>query len=154
MTDFDLPSTLPKVKASILALHKAPAATPLLKGVTVDYGDPGVDKLMREHLFLSGTADTDTEWAPFGRLAQEEIYGIDHFVHVANLGWTQQQATERAYALAAVTNHLLRPLIRTPTQLAPGVYGVRFRPRQLTEFISNEGYAALLHSVIAIKARI
>lgn len=151
MTDSNAPSTLPVVKANLVALMKAAKG---YTGVTVDYGDPGVNKLEREHVFLGGTGLDDQKWAPYGQLKRQEDYQLEHYVHVAKPGSTQQEVTERAYALAEVTAQLLRPLARTPTQLGAGVYKVEFLPRRLTEFVTDQGYAAFLFSEIAVMARI
>jgi hypothetical protein len=144
-------STFPAAKASILALLKA---APGLAAATVDYGDPGVSRLQRLHVFLGGTSPDGQTWAPFGRLQRDEQYGIQFWVHFAAPGSTQQEATEGAHALFGVVESTIRPLARTATQIAAGMYGIDVQPSAVTEFTTDEGHACLIDGVIFCKARI
>lgn len=144
-------STVPAVKAALLDLLRA---EPGLVGVQVDYGDPGLDRLQLEHVFLGDVGQVDEQWAPFGSLARDEQYALDGFVHVARPGGEQQEVTERVYALFGVINLMMRPLARTSTVFAPGVYGCAVRPLGHKEFIVPEGRAAFLPCEFAFKARI
>lgn len=151
MADSDFPSTVPGAKAGLLKLLQGLVG---LKGVTVDYGDPGVDRIELEHVFLGGTGEDEQKWAPTGQLKRDEQYGIELYVHVAKPGLTQQQATERGYELLAVIASALRPLARTPTKVEPHLYSIELKPRRLREYVIAEGCAAFLENEVACKARI
>jgi hypothetical protein len=150
-SDANSVSTVPVVKATLVDLLKAEQG---LAGVQVDYSDPGINQLQREHVFLGDVGQVDEEWAPFGHLARDEQYALELFVHVAQPGADQQTVTERVYELFGVINQMMRPLARTSTVLAPGVYGCAVRPLGHKEFIVDQGRAAFLPGQFAIKARI
>jgi hypothetical protein len=146
-----VPSTVPLVKAGLMTLFRS---IQLLNGVAQDYGDPGVGKIQREHVFLGGTGEDDQQWAPAGQLKREEKYTIELFVHVNLPGSSQQQVTERAYRLAGAIELALRPLAKHCTQLAPDLTAIAFKPRRLDEFVTDQGHVAFLTNDVAITARI
>jgi hypothetical protein len=146
-------STIPAAKAALIALLKAatyPAGQP-----AIDYGDPGVAKVEHEHIWLGGTGQDGQDWAPYGQLKREEEYALELYVHVANPGTSQQEATERAYALFGVIESTIRAQARTASStVATGVWSIGVKPTALTEFVTAEGYAAFVSAEIEIKARI
>jgi hypothetical protein len=144
-------STLPAAKAFFIDLF---SSAPDLDGVTVTYGDPGINKIENEHIFIGGTGQEAYSWAPFGKLTQDEQYTLKTYIHTARPGKSQQEATERAFFLFGVMQGLIRPLARTSTTIAPGMYGVMISPTALTEFVLDLGYGAFLALDIDLKARI
>ena len=144
-------STVPAVKASIVGLMRAEEA---LAGVTVDYGDPGVSRIQKEHVFLGDATQAAEGWAPFGHLKRAEDYVIDLYVHAARAGQTQQEATERAMQLFGCLNLMLRPYARRSTAVAPGVWSIEIRFTGLREFAVDDGYGAFVTGEIRIQSRI
>lgn len=144
-------STVPTVKANLVDLLKAMDE---LTNVTVDYGDPGLGKVEREHVWLGGSPNNTTAYAPYGQAKQEEEYAIQMYVHVTSAGMTQQEATERVFALYSAIAVNLRPLLRTSTRLAPGVWTFTVTWNSFVEYVLAEGHATLLDAQIEIKARI
>ncbi len=150
-------STLPAAKLAIVNLLKAATWPPNAAGlpVAVDYGDPGVNHIEREHVFLGDTGQDGHSWAPYGSLKKEEEYTVKFYVHVANPGATQQEATERAFALFGVVESTLRAQARTAsTTIATGVWSVIVSPDSLAEYNTDQGCAAFIDAHIDIKARI
>lgn len=145
-------STFPVAKASLYTLLKAAFAT--TRGVVVDYGDPGVANLKREHVFMGGTGQDGQTWAPFGRLSMDEQYGIEFWVHAVIPGAKQQQATQRAHDLFAVVEEAIRPVARSVSQIADGMYGIQVLQKAVTEFTTDQGAACLIDGEFFCKARI
>ena len=81
-------------------------ATPPLLGVRVNYGpalpDPG-----RESINILGV-EGEQMWASLGKLSKDEVYTITVLVIVIREGQQTKAAVERAYAIAAEIEQLLR----------------------------------------------
>jgi hypothetical protein len=81
-------------------------STPPLAGVRVNYGpalpDPG-----RESINILGV-EGEQSWASLGKLSKDEVYTITVLVIVIREGQQTKQAVERAYAIAAELEQLLR----------------------------------------------
>ena len=144
-------STYPAAKAALVALLQNAAG---LAGVEVSYGDPGIAKIELEHVFLGGTGTDGQTWAPYGQLKRDEQYTIELFVHAAKPGSTQQEATERAHVLFGVVESTIRPVARTATQIAPGMYEISVAPKSVAEYVIEQGYACFIAAEITCKARI
>jgi len=153
MTDIPAVSTVPGVKAALVDLMKSEAA---LSDVTVGYGDPGVNRMQREHIFLGDAIQNEDSWAPFGRLLRDEKYSLQLYIHAARPAGTQQEATERVYELFGVIALMVRPLARTATQVEPHLLqgGISVRSTGHREIVLEQGFAAFLPALFDIHARI
>lgn len=80
--------------------------TPPLQGVRINYGpalpDPG-----RESVNILGV-EGEQVWASLGKQAKDEIYVITILVIVIREGQQTKEAVERAYAITAELEQLLR----------------------------------------------
>lgn len=89
--------------AALVTQLQAAAA---LSGVRVNYG-PAFPDLGRESVNVLGLSG-EQEWAALGKLAKEEVYVLDVVVVVLREGQQTQPAVERAYALMAALEDVLR----------------------------------------------
>jgi hypothetical protein len=91
-------TTAPAVKAAaVAALRQA------LPAQQVSYGFPGDGQLESELVFF-GSIDGTEDWAELGRGARDERYTINLILNVQHSGQTQQEVTERAFALLAAAD--------------------------------------------------
>ncbi|HEY2086757.1 MAG TPA: hypothetical protein VGH54_12140 [Mycobacterium sp.] len=151
MTDAPAVSTVPAAKVNLLEIFRN---FPDLDGVTIGYGDPGIAKLEHEHIWIGDSGPENTAYAPYGQLKMQEEYVLKFAIHISKPGFTQQEATERAFALYSAIAVGLRPLLRTPTVIAKGVWSFTVSWNQFLEFVSDQGYTAYIDAQIDIKARI
>jgi hypothetical protein len=119
-----------------------------LSGVRVNYGpalpDPG-----RESVNILGLSGTQT-WAALGRGAKEEVYTLEVLIMVIREGQQTQPAVERAYALLAEVESVLRtdPTIGNTCRVA-AVEDVK-----LEVGASDTTRSALLTTGVRVDARI
>ena len=151
MSDSDSPTTVPTAKVNLIALI---TDIPAFTEVAVSYGDPGIAKLEREHCWVGDSDPAHDAYAPYGQLKIEEEYVLKIFIHVSNPGQSQQEATERAFDLYTAIAATLRPLMRTATKIAPGVWSFLLSWNKFAEYITDQGYATFIDAQIEIKARI
>lgn len=155
-------STAPVVLATIIA--NLQAANELV-GVQVAYGDTA--NAERENVILTGNIVWDDEtWADIGARSREEKYNLDGFVHVAKPGDSQQESTERVFAILAVLERNLRALLRTPdagmTAALTAAYGagaaqivnLQIRPTKALGWAADEGQRYTIDFEIRVTARI
>ncbi len=144
------PSTVPAVKAA--------ATTAILTALTtafptqipsVTYGFPGEANLKPEMVFIGG-ATMLADWTEAGRGARNEDYDLDLFINVQHAGQTQQQVTERAFAIFQVVDKAL-----TANQLGqdPPFRALLVHTR-FTERFSDAGREAQISAVLRCFARI
>lgn len=96
-------STVPALKA---ALYDALAARPALAGVQITYGAPLPDP-KREFVWLQDV-EGEQEASALGHLLRREAMTMTVIVNVMREDRNQQAATERAFAIAAEIEALLR----------------------------------------------
>lgn len=143
-------STLPSVKARLVTLL---AGDPGLSGVQISYGVP--DPIEREAVYVGGTRDHDQEWSALGARGRAEHYALELVISVWQPGADQQTVTERAFALLAVVEAILRG----DPSLGLALTGVKslvaeIRPSRLVEGPFDDGRVGELQGTIAVDARI
>jgi hypothetical protein len=141
-------SSIPRAKAALLDLLTSatwPGPAP-----TVSYGWPR--EIDREVVMVGGTTDGEQEWVSFGPRRRDESYRIELVVQVLRPGFSQQQATERAFALLAVVEDVLR----TTPDLGLGIEltVAELAAPRLREGPDSEGYAAVVTAGVGVRARI
>lgn len=97
-------STAPAVKNALLGLMQADAN---LTGVRIDYADPG-DEIGQEQIFFGRTLGSEQPAPGMGQRRQEENYEIEVYVYVAADGNDPQAVEDRAYAIVAELETLVR----------------------------------------------
>jgi len=144
-------STIPTVKAALVALAKDALAVPGFETVEVEYGR-GRD-IPRESLLIGGTVQPEEQrWAVICNRGREERYSLELFVRITNPGDTQQESTERAFDVFGLIELALR---ENPTLEVPGVIQASIAQPELLEGVyDDEGFAAVIESGVAIQARI
>lgn len=140
-------SSVPTVKAALVELLEAaswPAPRP-----AVSYGWPR--EVPREIVQVGGTTQGEQTWAAFGTRKRDESYRLELVVQVIHPGQSQRAATERAFALLAVIEDVLRD---HPTLGLADTLVAEIANPQLREGPEIEGYAAVVTAGIGVRARI
>lgn len=140
-------SSVPTVKAALVELLEAaswPAPRP-----AVSYGWPR--EVPREIVQVGGTTQGEQTWAAFGTRKRDETYRLEIAVQVIHPGQSQRAATERAFALLAVIEDVLRD---HPTLGLADTLVAEIANPQLREGPEIEGYAAVVTAGIGVRARI
>jgi hypothetical protein len=96
-------TTITAMRAALLALLQA---RPALAGVQLGYGMP-TGALQREHMLL-GLVDATQEYRALGTTRKFEDYAVTMHIGVMREGTDQQAADERALALMAEVEAVLR----------------------------------------------
>jgi hypothetical protein len=141
------PSSIPRVKSALVtALESAtwPGARP-----TVSWGWPRGDH--REMVLVGDTLSSSQRWSHLGARLREEDYTLEVVISVLHPGDTQQEATERAFALLAVIEETLRS---GPNLDLPGITFAEIADPDLAEAPADEGYAAVIVTGIHVTGRI
>lgn len=124
-------------------------ATPPLLGVRINYGpalpDPG-----RESINILGV-EGEQAWASLGKLSKDEEYVISVLIIVIREGQQTKQAVERAYAITAELEQLLRedPTLGNTCRVASLA-----SPFDLEVGASDTTRSALLTIGVRVEARI
>lgn len=138
-------STAPAFKN---ALHDALGARSGLSGVTVSYGAP--TGAPREFIALTDISGSQ-EFAALGALRKDETYVLTVFCSVLREGNQQQQATDRAFALAAEIEDELRGNV---TMSGTVRVAELTSPFQLEEFASDQARQSIVTLGIQATERI
>jgi hypothetical protein len=141
-------STVPAVRARLVALLEA-----ALPDAQISYGHPG-DTMDRETIFL-GQARGSHSLATVrsGRRTRDEEYTIDVWVATTAVGPTPQEASERAWTLAAELEDVCAD---DATLGLPGVLWARIDDWQDTPTFDDErrGWATTLRIGVAVRSRL
>ena len=97
-------SSAPAAKASLLTILAADAG---MNGVQLEYAHPGA-AIQQEAVYFEQTRLTETAGA-LGQQRRDEEYELDLVVSVAYDGDDPQACEERAWALVAIVENVLRP---------------------------------------------
>lgn len=138
-------STAPAFKN---ALHDALGARTGLSGVTVSYGAP--TGAPREFIALTDISGSQ-EFAALGALRKDETFVLTVFCSVLREGNQQQQATDRAFALAAEIEDELRGNV---TMSGTVRVAELTTPFQLEEFASDQARQSIVTLGIQATERI
>lgn len=138
-------STAPAYKTALITALKA---RPGLAGVQITYGFL-IRGLRNESIAVGSIEWEDEKYAAVGNRRKEENYWVNLWVWVSRKGRTQQEATERVFALLAEIEVFLRE-----TPIMVGVNWAQVEPVTLNEApLGKEGYSALAEARIRVKAR-
>lgn len=137
-------STIPAFKAALFTALKARAN---LANVQVTYGPP-LPQPTREWIWL-GDVDGQQDAAAFGHFRREETFALTVLIGVTRGGTAQQDATERAFTIAAdIENEL-----RTNADVAATVRLAEIKgPLRLEELQAPDSTSVGAHLTITIRA--
>ena len=128
-------STAPAVKAQLLTLLQADAA---LDGVGITYSDPA-GEITQEALFFGRTLTGEKPDA-MGQRRQREEYDVEVYIYTAQDGNDPQACEERAWALVAELENVVRaangPQGALTQQLTGGGYAY-YNGTEMTPFIAG-----------------
>lgn len=126
-------STAPSVKAALLTLLEADSG---LSGVGFTYADPG-EAISQEALFYGRTIATEKPNS-MGRRGQHEAYDVEIYVYVAQDGDDPQTCEQRAWAIVAEIENVVRAnngnTGALSAALTPGAGWVVYAGTEMTPF--------------------
>lgn len=143
-------STVPDVMDALVDALEARTGSPnQLQGVRVNYGPPLPDP-GRESINVLGV-EGEQVWASLGKLSKDEQYVISVLVIVIREGQQTKAAVERAYAIAAQIEDVLRddPTLSENCRVASVA-----SPFDLEVGASDTTRSALLSIGVSVEARI
>ncbi len=133
-------------------------------GVQVLYGSNPRDA-QRQNLCITGVVNYDEEsWRNVGAFKRQEIYKIDGFISQRTPGASVQEQCEAAWALAALVEQQLRPLVGSgsgavSTAIAAAfpdgsaqIKNIEFKPISGTPFFTDEGQVYQIDFAVQITA--
>lgn len=98
-------STVPAAKGALLDLFAADAT---LGSIDCDWGLPTPDRLKHEHIWFDKVEPADQESANIGANQRHEHYILPVKIYVTRGGYDTRAIGERAWALAAVIETIVR----------------------------------------------
>jgi hypothetical protein len=143
-------STIPLFKAALITALKQ--ATWTGEPPQVCYGNPR--NPTREDVIVGDTSqegDDQQDWAAIGNRQRDETYALNLVIDVTTPGADCQVAVERAFALFAVVEDVLRT---TPTMGVAGVVVGDLRQPVHIESQTDEGWVVSIESAARVQARI
>lgn len=149
-------SSIPQVKAALVALFTSTLATastdPVGTPVRVFYGDPA--EATREHVIVGETFLPDQQsWSVLGQARRDEDYALAVWVETSE--WkTQQESTERAFALLALLETALRANLTLGLQTTFRSITVEVAQVQLEEAAQAAGRGFFTRLSWSIRAKV
>lgn len=139
-------STIPEVKGALLDLLRASGE---LDGVQVEWAHPGPNALAAEAVYF-GDAQATERPVVNGNRRRDESYSLDVVVTVEQYGTDPRPVEERAWALVAAVENVVRDNPRpTPEALIAGVAAKR-----QANFVDTDGRVSEVVVSVNVRARI
>jgi hypothetical protein len=146
-------STIPALKAALVdQLTALTAAGEAMEASTVTWGVPK-ERPSRDWV-LVGQVTTNQDDASIGQQKRDEEYSVEIVVSVIrNFADSQRTTTERAFALVAAIESLVRPLTQPPLGVA-NILWIKVNKTDLEEFFDSAEREARVTLMLGVKARI